>query len=100
MPSVASHNWTRQRPSLQDNRRVRRRSEILIRWIRDAPRWIFLGALLYAPWDYGCTTERSMVDLNWILSAALVLWIIDLLIARRLPLVPFALIIISVVLLG
>ena len=69
-------------------------------WLRDAPRWIFLAALVYAPWDYGCTTERGIVALNWILGVALILWIFDLLVARRRPSVPFVLAIISVLLLG
>jgi O-antigen ligase len=41
---------------------------------RNASRWLFLGALVYAPWAYGCTTVRTIRGLNWILTAVLGLW--------------------------
>ena len=44
------------------------------RAVRIAPRWLLLGALLYAPWDYGATTERGIVTLNRILGVAVLLW--------------------------
>src|SRR2546426_7511682 len=70
------------------------------RWLDDAPGWLFLAALIYSPWNYGCTTERGIVGLNWVLGAALILWIVDLLVARRRPRMPFALVILSVLLLA
>lgn len=45
------------------------------RWIRDAARWIFLLALVYAPWAYGCTTAATIRGLNLILAVALGLWL-------------------------
>src|SRR6266536_1384786 len=53
--------------------------------LRDAARWIFVVALFYAPWAYGGTTTTSIQTTNWLLLAALALWIIDLLINRRWP---------------
>jgi hypothetical protein len=70
------------------------------RWLDDAPGWLFLASLIYGPWNYGCTTERGIVGLNWVLGAALILWIIDLLVARGRPRVPFALVTLSVLLLA
>jgi hypothetical protein len=40
----------------------------------NASRWLFLGALVYAPWAYGCTTVRTIRGLNWILAAVLAIW--------------------------
>ncbi len=47
-----------------------------MKFLRDAPRWLLLVALAYAPWDYGGTTERGVVRLNWILGLAVSLWFI------------------------
>jgi hypothetical protein len=55
---------------------------------RTASRWIFLGALVYAPWAYGATTSASIQITNWVLLAALVLWAIELLVSRRTPRFP------------
>ena len=52
---------------------------------RRASRWIFFAALVYAPWAYGGTTPASIQTINWLLLAALILWIIELLISRRWP---------------
>jgi O-antigen ligase len=81
---------------------MRRASQMTtaMRWMDEAPGWLFLAALIYVPWNYGCTTERGIIGLNWILGAALILWIIDLLVAKRRPRVPFAVVILSVLLLA
>lgn len=49
-----------------------------MKFLRDAPRWLLLAALVYAPWDYGATTERGIVTLNFMLGAAVLLWIVGL----------------------
>ena len=51
--------------------------------LRAASRWIFFGALIYAPWWYGATTSTGIQTTNWILLAVLLLWILELLISRR-----------------
>jgi len=58
---------------------------------RNASRWIFFGALFYAPWAYGGTTSESIQVTNWVLLAALIFWVIELLISRRKPRVPWLL---------
>jgi hypothetical protein len=53
-----------------------------------ASRWLFFAALAYAPWAYGGTTSGSIQMINWLLLGALTLWIVDLLINRRMPKFP------------
>jgi hypothetical protein len=43
-------------------------------WLRDAAGWVFLAALVYAPWAYGCTTAGTILGLNLFLALSLVLW--------------------------
>jgi len=47
--------------------------------LRHASRWILLVALIFAPWDYGCTSPDAIAILNAILGTALVLWLASLL---------------------
>src|SRR5438552_9520131 len=53
--------------------------------LRAAARWIFLAALVYAPWAYGGTTSASIQIINWLLLAAFILWIIELVVSGRSP---------------
>ena len=46
-----------------------------MRFLRDAPRWLLLAALVYAPWDYGGTTELAIVRLDWMLGLAVSFWL-------------------------
>jgi O-Antigen ligase len=55
----------------------------IISVIRDLPRWLFLGTLIYVPWDYGGTTETSIVRINLLLGTVLGLWLIELAVRRR-----------------
>ncbi len=48
-------------------------------------RWIFLAALVYAPWAYGGTTSASIQIINWLLLASFTLWIIELVVSGRSP---------------
>jgi O-antigen ligase len=61
---------------------------LLIRLLRDAPRWIFLASLVYAPWAYGCTTAWSIIWLDYVLGIALALWILAEFVRGRRPVVP------------
>ena len=61
---------------------------MISRFFRNASRWIFFAALVYAPWAYGATTSESIQITNWVLLAALVLWVIELLVSRRTPRFP------------
>jgi hypothetical protein len=61
---------------------------VISRFFRSASRWIFFGALVYAPWAYGATTSASIQIVNWVLLVALVLWAIELLVSRRTPRFP------------
>lgn len=64
--------------------------EIATASVRDLPRWLFLGALLYAPWYYGGTTESAITGLELILAAVAALWLLELMIRRRRPVIPKA----------
>jgi hypothetical protein len=59
--------------------------------IRDLPRWLFLGALLIAPWYYGATTERSIAAVNDLLATLLAVWLVSLIVRRRIPVAPLML---------
>ena len=61
---------------------------MISRIFRVACRWIFFAALIYAPWAYGATTSASIQVTDWILLAALVLWIVELLVSGRRPRFP------------
>ncbi|MBA2744068.1 MAG: hypothetical protein H0U43_07160, partial [Chthoniobacterales bacterium] len=63
--------------------------------IRTSSRWLLLGALVYAPWAYGCTTSETIGILNQMLAAMLALWIADLILSRRVPRVPLPLLTIA-----
>src|SRR5216684_1772853 len=56
--------------------------------VRDAARWFFLAALIYAPWAYGGTTSTSIQIINWLLLLAFILWIVELLVRWRRPRFP------------
>lgn len=45
------------------------------RAIADAPRWMFLLILVYAPWAYGCTNYLTVAVLNQFSAALMVLWL-------------------------
>src|SRR5437660_1536495 len=68
--------------------------------LRHASRWIFLAALVYAPWTYGGTTSASIQIINWLLLAAITLWIVELVISGRRPVLPRFLLFLAVALIG
>ena len=69
-------------------------------FFRHVSRWIFFAALVYAPWAYGGTTPASIRTINWLLLAAFILWIIELLISRRHPRFPRLLVFLTCALIG
>ena len=68
--------------------------------LRNAARWIFLVALIYAPWAYGGTTSASIQIINWLLLAAFILWIVELAVGGRRPAFPRLLLFLVVALVG
>ncbi len=57
-------------------------------WIHGFPRWLMLGALIYAPWAYGSTRDWSITGMNWILGVCLATWSLECLLSRRWPRLP------------
>lgn len=54
----------------------------------DAPRWLFLAILVYAPWAYGCTTPFTIDLLEFFLYAASLLWFTGLAFRTDRPAIP------------
>ena len=59
-----------------------------VSWVTDAPRWLLLGAFIFAPWAYGGTEPWSVTALNWMLGVACGLWFLTCLARQRMPDVP------------
>ena len=68
--------------------------------ITDLSRWSMLAVLVYAPWAFGCTRPWTIEVLTILLGIAIGLWLISLIAARKLPQVPVALAVCSVLLIG
>ena len=75
-------------------------SDFWTRWLRSISRWVFLTTLIFAPWAYGGTTAWSIVGINLLLEIALSLWLVELLVDRRFPSLPRALVVSSVAVLA
>ena len=61
---------------------------------------MFFLALAYAPWAYGATTAIAIQITDWLIGAALVLWVAELLVNGRKPIFPKTLFILVVMLLA
>jgi hypothetical protein len=68
--------------------------------VREVPRWVFCAALIYAPWAYGGTTPASIQTINLLLLAALILWVLELLVSGRCPAFPRLLLFVALALTG
>ena len=66
--------------------------------IVEAPRWIFLAALVYAPWAYGSTREWAVTGLTILIGAVVALWMVGCLLRRTWPQVPPVLVITTIIL--
>jgi len=65
--------------------------ERVIPFLVNAPRWVFLAALIFAPWAYGSTRPWAMQTLDGILGVVVVLWLAGCAARRKLPFVPWPL---------
>jgi len=57
----------------------------MIRFVVEIPRWLFLAALVCAPWAYGCTPEWAIDYLEILLGLILVLWLAGCALRRLRP---------------
>lgn len=62
-----------------------------MRLLRRAPLWMFFAALAVSPWYYGGTTAMSVAVIDWILAASLLLFVTELIVSRRKPVIPMTL---------
>ena len=60
----------------------------MLRVLVDAPRWLLVGALVFAPWAYGSTRFWAVHILNVVLGLVCALWLGDCVARRRLPQIP------------
>ncbi len=58
------------------------------RWLVDAPRWLLVAGLVFAPWAYGCTGAVATLTLNAILGLVCLFWIGECAVRRRRPALP------------
>ena len=65
--------------------------ERVSRLLVNVPRWIFLAALVFAPWAYGSTRPRAREILDGMLGVVVVLWLADCAVRKRRPFVPWLL---------
>lgn len=49
-----------------------------MRFLFDAPRWLLIAALFFAPWFYGGTTEQGITVTSSLVGAAVLLWLCGL----------------------
>ena len=63
--------------------------------LRGLARWLFLGTLVTTPWLYGATTAWSIEIVNGMLGLVLAIWVASLLLDRRWPMVPRAVVVIA-----
>jgi len=54
----------------------------------DTPRWLFLAALVFAPWAYGCTRFWALNILRITMALILLLWLAGCIARRAKPAVP------------
>jgi O-Antigen ligase len=67
--------------------------------LRGLARWLFLGALVTAPWLYGATTGWAIELVGGMLMLVLAIWLASFLVDRRWPRVPRALAVIVLLIL-
>ena len=65
------------------------------RVIIDAPRWLLLGALVFAPWAYGSTAPWAIHTLQVWLGAIGVLWVSVAILRKQVPSLPKSVLIAS-----
>jgi hypothetical protein len=59
-----------------------------LRSLIDAPRWLLLVTLVYAPWAYGCNTPRTVHFLTILTGLSVGSWLLGCLVSRVPPRVP------------
>jgi len=72
---------------------------VIAAFVGTLARWMFFLALVIAPWFFGGTTATSIVVINWVLGAAIALWIFELVLRHRRPACAKALVVFVAILL-
>ena len=63
----------------------------MVRVLVEAPRWLLVAALVFAPWAYGSTRFWALHILNVLLGGICALWLGECVVRRRRPQVPILL---------
>ena len=63
----------------------------MVRVLVEAPRWLLVAALVFAPWAYGSTRFWALHILNVLLGGVCALWLGECVVRRRRPQVPILL---------
>ena len=69
--------------------RVHAEDDGLVRWLIEAPRWLLVAALCFAPWAYGATRPWAIHVLSAILGAVVLMWMAECFVRRRRPDLPW-----------
>jgi diacylglycerol kinase (ATP) len=64
----------------------------MVHLLSNAPRWLLLAALVYAPWAYGSIPPQFLAWLIALLGLTLSLWLLNCAVRQRLPQLPLWLI--------
>ncbi len=61
----------------------------MLRILVEIPRWLLIAGLILAPWAYGAVRPWAIEGLSILLDGLCILWVLECVVRRRLPAVPW-----------